>query len=161
MTTVVKAVDLGPDRFGLVGSFGHPALIEFLLTEMDGADPAAAAAAGAAFAKMTGHNVDSGRKATVPPAEAGDDEFEAEFLDEVAVPDPKGAREKWEGLKPRLGQIVRLCGGEDASRGLSAEGYATVDMESRWEICLRAKFNGSWAGSSMNLQVFPQRRGPI
>jgi len=30
-------------------------------------------------------------------------------------------------------------------------------MESRWEVCLRARFSGTWSGSPLRLERFPQQ----
>ena len=64
ITAIAKAKDLGPARWKLVGSFGHPGLMELLLSELANPDPEVAAAAGAAFSKMTGQNNES--KEVVP-----------------------------------------------------------------------------------------------
>ncbi len=51
---IARAASLGPRRFQAAGAFGHPALVPMLLQAMTSDDPATAAAAGAAFHKMTG-----------------------------------------------------------------------------------------------------------
>jgi hypothetical protein len=33
-----------------------------------------------------------------------------------------------------------------------------LDLESRWEACLRGRFDGTWKGSLVDLEVFPQAR---
>jgi hypothetical protein len=32
-----------------------------------------------------------------------------------------------------------------------------LDMESRWQACLRGMFEGTWQGSLIDLEVFPQK----
>jgi hypothetical protein len=106
---------------------------------------------------MTGHDIDSKDRATLPPANGEQaDEFEEEFLDEVTLPDPKLARAHWDKVKPRFTQATKLCRGFDFSRGASPETVAQVDMESRWELFLRSKFSRAWTGSPADLERFPQ-----
>jgi uncharacterized protein (TIGR02270 family) len=150
---------MGPSRFDLVASYGHPALVDLLLVEMAGADPKAAALAGAAFARITGQNVESEKRAQVPPEDGKKpDEFEAEFQEEVTLPSYEAAYNHWQTVKLQLMQCGRLCKGLDVARGLTAESFASLDMESRWEICLRGRFQGAWPGSPVHLEVFPQAR---
>jgi len=154
---IAKLKELGPARFKLVGTFGHPGLMELLIAELSNPDPEIAAAAGAAFSKMTGQEIDSKDRATLPPPDGGQaDDFEQEFLDEVTLPDPKLARAHWDKVKSRFTRATRLCRGFDFSRGASPETVTMVDMESRWELFLRSRFNRTWNGSPADLERFPQ-----
>ena len=149
---------MGPSRFELVASYGHPALVDLLLVEMSRAatDPEAAAAAGSAFERVTGRNVESGTRATVPPKNGKEpDAFDAEFQDEVVLPDYPTAYHHWQEAKPQLAHAGRLCRGIDVGAGLTAEAFATLDMQSRWEICLRGRFQGTWPGSPIDLERYP------
>lgn len=149
---------LGPARYRIAAAFGHPVMIDFLLHEMENPDPAAAAAAGAAFGKMLGVAVESGRRATVPPPNGQQpDEFEAEFLEEVNLPDVGRARQHWEKVKPQLGSVSRVAHGVDVSAGITRETFALLDMESRRELCLRARLTVGWAGTPLILEQFPLR----
>jgi uncharacterized protein (TIGR02270 family) len=151
--------EMGPSRFDLVASYGHPALVDLLLVEMAGADPKSSALAGAAFARITGQNVESDTRAAVPPEDGKEpDEFEREFQEAVTLPSYERAWHHWQTRKPEFAQCGRLCKGFDVGRGLTAESFATLDMESRWEICLRGRFQGVWPGSPLNLEIFPQSR---
>ena len=148
---------LGPARFTLIGTYGHPALMDFVLAALTEPDPAIAAAAGAAFTKMTGQNVDSDKKAKLPPANGGaPDEFEAEFQEEVTLPDLEVAQRHWKLVKPVFQQACRLRRGFDVGGALTPEVFGALDMESRWEILLRARFQGKWSGSPLRLERFPQ-----
>ncbi|HYD55161.1 MAG TPA: hypothetical protein VEA99_21170, partial [Gemmatimonadaceae bacterium] len=147
----------GPARLRVAGAFGHPAFIEPLLALMSNGDPATAAAAGAAFEKITGESVESDTRATVPPEGAAPDAFEAEFLDEVTLPDPAKAREAWAAMAPRLAGATRICRGHDMARGLDREAFAALDMESRWELCARARLAGQWQGTAAATEAFPIR----
>jgi uncharacterized protein (TIGR02270 family) len=157
MTSITKNSELGLSRFKLVGSFGHPMLVELLLAELANPDPEVAAAAAAAFSKITGLDIDSKDQATLPPKNGKEpDEFEAEFLDEITLPDPALARAQWGKLKPPVTRATRVCRGFDLSRGAPPESVAKLDMESRWEFFLRSRFTRAWSGSPADLERFPQ-----
>ena len=148
----------GPDRFRVVGAFAHPYFIEFLIKEMESPDPAAAAAAGAAFEKMTDRSSGSQRRAKVPPdGKPPADEFEAEFQDDVVLPDPARARKHWAELAPHLASSPRICRGMDVTKALGREQFAALDMESRWEYCLRMRIFSGWQGTPLVLERYPQR----
>jgi hypothetical protein len=83
------------------------------------------------------------------------DEFEAEFQQEVTLPDPKLAQRHWELVKPVLQQAWRVRRGFDVGGALTPEVFGALDMESRWEILLRARFQGKWSGSPLRLERFP------
>jgi hypothetical protein len=157
MTSIAKTKELGPPRFRILGCFGHPALLEFLLAELANSDPTIAAAAAAAFSKITGQDIDSKDRAQVPP-ENGEkpDDFEAEFLDEVTLPSPVLARSHWEKVKSGFAKASRVCRGFDISRGAAPDVLAKLDMESRWEFFLRSKFTRASSGSPATLERFPQ-----
>jgi uncharacterized protein (TIGR02270 family) len=157
---IARTADLGPDRFDLVAAYGSPRLIPLLLDAMTDADPAAAAAAGNAFTAMTGHDVASTERATAAPKPgAPPDEFDAEFLDDVLLPDAARARALWERDQTALGHAVRLCRGIDVTQLTTpAEVDAVADMRVRWDFWLRRRFAGAWDGSPMSLAIFPQNQ---
>jgi hypothetical protein len=102
---------------------------------------------------MTGAEIESGTVATLSPdGSAPPDEFEMEFLDEVKLPNPALAERHWDKVKARLAQACRICRGVDVGGRLDPEGFAALDMESRWEACLRARFQGVWSGSPLRLE---------
>jgi uncharacterized protein (TIGR02270 family) len=157
MVHIGREADLGPARFRLIGSYGHPLLVDLLLSELGNPDPTSASAAAAAFTKITGEVVDSGdRVKTSAPGSLEVDEFEAEFQEEVILPNQELARRRWAELKPRLSQASRLTRGFDVSHVVAPEVLAQLEMESRWEACLRGRFEGSWTGSPADLEAFPQ-----
>jgi len=158
LMTLGAAEELGPSRFRLLGAFGHPAVVPALLSAMAGSDAEAAAAAGTAFTKITGHDVASGARAKVGVADEDADSFDAEFADEVTLPDAERASAHWDAVRPTLGPATRICRGFDVTRGLGHDDFVTLDMESRWELLLRGRYYGAWAGTPMQLEVFPQRR---
>lgn len=158
VTAFASTQAFGPTRYRIAAAFGHPVMIEFLLSEMENPDPAAAAGAGAAFSKMLGVAVESGKRATAPPPNGQQpDEFEAEFLDEVQLPDVPKARQHWEKVKPQLANASRVAHGVDVSAGITRETFGLLDMESRRDVCLRARLTAGWTGTPLMLEEFPLR----
>jgi uncharacterized protein (TIGR02270 family) len=158
VTALASKVGFGPARYRIAAAFGHPVMIDFLLGEMENPDPALAASAGAAFSKMLGVAVESGKRATVPPPNGKEpDAFDAEFLDEVNLPDVPRARQHWEKVKPQLAQASRVAHGVDVSAGITRETFGLLDMESRREVCLRARLTAGWQGTPLVLEEFPLR----
>lgn len=159
MAAIAGARELGPARFRLVGAYGHPALVDQLLEALADPDPATAYVAGVAFSKITGYDIESDTRTALPPADGSEpDEFEAEFLDEVMLPDPERAHAHWYSVKNDLAGAPRLCRGFDLRSGLDRDQLSSLDMESRWEVLLRSRYCGAWHGSPLSLEVFPQRR---
>ncbi|MGH9262800.1 MAG: hypothetical protein ACRD08_23355, partial [Acidimicrobiales bacterium] len=152
------ARELGPSRFRLLGAFGQPALMDTILAGVADPDPATAVAAAAAFTKMTGQSIDADRQVRLAPEDDGAPEaFDAEFQDQTTLPDPELARRTWERVT-RWAQAGRLCRGLDVGAQLTPEAFAELDMESRWEVCLRARYSGAWSGTPVRLERFPQGR---
>lgn len=158
VTALAALPAFGPERHQIAAAFGHPVMIDFLLAEMESANPATAAGAGAAFSRMLGVPVESGRRATLPPPDGRTvDDFEAEFLDEVQLPDVRRAREHWERVRPRLAHATRVAHGVDVSAGINRETFGLLDMASRRELCLRARLTSGWSGTPLILEQFPLR----
>jgi len=66
------------------------------------------------------------------------------------------AENHWHQVKEQYGQGSRWCRGHDVSAGVSAEVLEQLDMQSRYEMRLREKYNGSWQGSLADLERFPK-----
>jgi uncharacterized protein (TIGR02270 family) len=145
--------ELGPARFRIVGAYGDPSLMDIVLHTLSDPDPLVAAAAGEAFAKLTGETVESDTRVPAPVDEEMD-EFEAEFLDEVTLPDAKRAHEHWQRVHAGLQRAQRICRGQVLDHGLDQAAFDRLDMESRWELYLRGKFYGSWDGTPLQLEAF-------
>jgi uncharacterized protein (TIGR02270 family) len=155
---LVAHESLGPGRYRLAGAYGHPELMDLVLTGIANEDLPVALAAGAAFTKVTGLPIESGTRVTLPPEDGGKpDEFEAEFLDEVQLPDADLARRHWARVGTWLQRATRMQRGFDVGRPLSEDEFAALDMRSRWEMWLRARFHGAWRGSPLRLERFPQQ----
>ena len=84
-------------------------------------------------------------------------EFEKEFLDEVTLPDPKLAEEHWQQAREELSQGTRWCRGHEVGSAVPDEVLVELDLESRWEACLRGKVRGTWHGTPLDLEAFGQR----
>jgi uncharacterized protein (TIGR02270 family) len=151
-----ETAELGPVRFQLLGAFGHPKLMDLVLEALSSPDPATAAAAGEAFERIAGLNVETTEQATVQPAGPPPDEFEAEFQEQVVLPDPARAQAHWDAMRVGVAGVERLCRGVDMSRPIDTAVFETFDMESRWATWLRSRFHGSWKGSPVVLEAFPQ-----
>lgn len=132
---------LGADGPALLGAYGHPAAVELLIAAMAVPDPRLAAAAGAAFTKLTGVDVRGERRARCTDHDP-DDAFAAEFADEVTLPDGGRARAVWARDAERLRGGTRWCRGFDLSAGCDADTLRRLDLESRWEACRRAAVAG-------------------
>jgi uncharacterized protein (TIGR02270 family) len=158
ISAIGKAEELGPARFRLLGAFGHPAVVPMLLSAMASRDAETAAAAGAAFTRITGHDVSSGERTKVGADGENQDSFDAEFADEVTLPEVERARAHWAEVQPALAHASRICRGFDVTRGLGPDDFVRLDMESRSELLLRSRYYGAWHGTPMQLEVFPQRR---
>ena len=155
---LVGAVELGPDRFALAAAFGHVALAPLLVEQMSGSDKRAAVAAGNAFTRLTGANLGPGERVTLPPEDGHDpDEFEQEFLDEEVLPDPAKARAHWDRVGASLAGFARVSHGHDVTSSIPPGAFSWLDMQARYEWWMRARFRGTWIGTPMQLEVFPQR----
>jgi hypothetical protein len=147
---------LGPGRFDAVAAYGHPEVVPALLVAMRDKDVASAAAAGDAFTRITGIDVASGRRATVPPADGHEpDEFEKEFLEEVMLPDAQAATERWQKVKGAFTAGTRWSRGVHLSETAGAADLATLDMQARWQARVRARYAGSWSGRYFEVEKFP------
>lgn len=144
-----------PARVAVLGTLGHPSGAEMLAGLMESADPAVAAAAGSAFEKITGVDVGSGARRSV----GAEDGFDAEFAEEVELPDPRLAREHWAKERERYRRGTRWCRGLDVSAGLPGGALARLDLESRWEACLRERRARRWHGNEVDLLRFGEVPG--
>lgn len=150
-----RSNDLGPMRFDLLASFGHPAVIPTLLDALRSEDPETAVAAGAAFTRITGLDVQSTNRAKIPPGESEqDDEFAEEFAEEVLLPDPVKADEFWKENEGRFASGTCFRQGIESSGTPSSDLLAQLDMRSRFEVCLRSRFEGKWKGRPFDLERF-------
>lgn len=152
---MARVIELGPQRFRIFGAYGHPESVPFLLDAMTDDDAPTAIAAGAAFTKITGVDIDSDQRVKLPPEDGSEpDEFEQEFLEEAKLPDPQRAQAHWDKVREEFAQGSRWCRGFDLSDGCSAALMEQLDLESRWETCLRERYRGTWHGNLLDLEKF-------
>jgi uncharacterized protein (TIGR02270 family) len=152
---------LGPPaiRLPLVGVFGHLTFANDLITKMSNGNPEVAVAAAEAFRVMTGTDVSSDKMAKLPPASpTGDPALDAEFADDVRLPDPERARAIWSAMKDRRVNAERICHGQDISRGATVEQLSTFDLASRWYVAARNRFYGVGGPSLIDLGRFVVER---
>lgn len=131
---------LGPQRFEILASFGHPRVIPDLLVGMESPDPETAAAAGAAFAKITGFDVTA--EAVAPTEAAANPEVEEEASEELSRPDAKLAGRHWLQIRDQFRKGRRWRRAMEISRPLDASVLATLDLECQFEILLRGAYEG-------------------
>ena len=156
--TAGRAEVLGWERFGLLGAYGHPRVVDDLLDALEGHDPRSVVAAGQAFTTITGCDIDSGRRTLLPPEDGHEpDEFEREFLDEANLPSSERARAAWSKLAPAFADGSRWCRGLDLSRGATTDALDQLDLASRGEAILREHFDGRHPGCRLDLETFPMR----
>jgi hypothetical protein len=141
---------LGSRRWQALGAFGHPEVVNDLIAAMESLD-ANAAAAGAAFKKITGVDVTaSGTTASAPSSSAPTSDDEP--LEELALPDSAVAAREWRKLKGKFAAGQRWAGGFEVSSGLPEGAAEKLDLEARFEACLRGRFAGSWSTSRFDLE---------
>lgn len=154
---VGEAAALGPARFDVLAAFGSPALVPALLEGMRSEDAETAAAAGAAYQRITGMDVESGTRARVVPAGAPEpDAFEREFLDEVALPDPAKAAAHWDAVRKDFETGTRWCAGIDLGAAGAPPADARLGLGVRREAALRAAFHGAAGVRLADLERFPR-----
>jgi hypothetical protein len=140
IAAVSRADALSPRRYLACGAFGHPALVESLLQVMAGNDAPCAAIAGLAFEKIVGVDIGSSRRTAVILDEGGPPS-------DVRLPDVDKAIAHWSQVQAKYSASTRVCRGIDLSGGISEEILAEMDMESRWEVRLRLRYDGALRGS--------------
>jgi uncharacterized protein (TIGR02270 family) len=148
---------LGASWFDTLGSSGYPGVVVDLVRGMENPNPRLAVAAGAAFTTITGCDVESKTRVSLPPEDGHEPSaFEKEFLDEAFLPDPARARDYWKKHKDRYTQSPRWYRGRPLTRDTLRELFKQLDLRSRHEACLRARFADQWAVGPTDLERFPQ-----
>lgn len=143
LRALVTRDEMGPERFRLAASFGHPELMDPVLDAMEGGDGPSAAAAGLAFERMTGRKLEW---------------LPAEDRSGARVPDAEEGRMVWASVQGGLGPATRICHGANMDLPLDPAVFAAFDMLSRRETFLRSRYHGAWQGSPLALSRFPQGR---
>ncbi|MBK9989737.1 MAG: hypothetical protein IPP19_03095 [Verrucomicrobia bacterium] len=154
LLNLANKVQLGPERYRILGSSGWASGVPCLLQAMSSAKPADAAAAGATFTRITGRTLRVIKTVTIPPEDGSvADDFEKEFLKEVAVPDVKEAQEFWRENADKFGPGLRY------SQGLpvpDAPPFSPeLDILSIREAALRSAFEGRTGPTAVDFEQFP------
>lgn len=139
--TNLLAATPAPSRCALLARSGHPDAIEALLALMAEPDPAAAAAAGTAFTRLTGLDVEGERRTL--PVNADADDFEREFAPDVWLPDAARAQQLWNRHHAQWRGGRRWCRGHEVSATLSTAAQASIDLAARWDFGMRAALAGA------------------
>jgi len=129
LLAIGRAAELGSLRFAALGAFGYPQVMSEVMAGVGSQEPNVAIAAAAAFAKITG-------------VEVAAQTVEAD--NSVGLPDAESAARQWQKLQSKFADSQRWCRGFDVSRGVSPDVLTGLDLESRWEACLRGRYLGNW-----------------
>lgn len=145
---------LGPDRYRVLGSSGWASGVPCLLQAISLGEPVDAAAAGETFTRITGRTLRVIRTVALPPEDGSvADDFEKEFLKEVAVPDAKEAQEFWRENAERFGP------GKRYSQSLSVPDAPPfspeLDVLSIHAAALRNAFEGRIGLTPVAFERFP------
>lgn len=141
--TIGRSKALGARRFAAYAAFGHPRVLPDLLIEIANNDPNTAVAAGGAFTKITGADIDSDQRVTLQPEEeAPQDELAQDFLEEAFLPSPQLATAHWNDQKDTLTRGLRWRRGVEISQPLANNVLDSLDMEARWQTRMRIHFAG-------------------
>ncbi|WP_372894668.1 FHA domain-containing protein [Stieleria sp.] len=147
-----RHAELGPNRFELLASFAHPAIVPDLIQVINGDQLEDAVAAALAFSRILGVDIESGQRATVTTNESGDGDDEAFDEQEVMVPDAAKAERHWADRAESFASGNRFHQGIETSGPPTPELLQQLDMRSRWEMCLRGKYEGKWNGGPFELE---------
>jgi pSer/pThr/pTyr-binding forkhead associated (FHA) protein len=139
MAAIGRADELGARRFRALGAFGHPHVVPELLRAVESNDATTAVWAGRAFTKITGLDVESEQRVAIQPDD-GSDAGDPELLDEAFLPDRERIQREWQRIQSQLFRSMRWCRGFDVSGEVPEEVLAALDMESRFELALRVRY---------------------
>lgn len=158
IAALVSNESLGVLRLELAGLHGAPAFVDLLIEAMAPDDPRRAIAAGRAFTRVTGVNVDSPTRVSMPRDDVDpDDSFANEFQDEGLLPDAGKARAAWDPLRHATEGCTRLCWGRRADAPFADDALADADLETAWWQLVRSRFWRVSARSLARVEAFPAR----
>jgi hypothetical protein len=155
LTHVIANAALGTGRFELARMIGSADSVERCIASMSPEDPEAAAAAGLAFWRITGESCAGPNRVSLAPVDAS--AFDKAFADEIVLPDPVEARQRWTRIQRNLHPTDRLVHGVPLGTPVDTATLGRFDVISRRELYQRARWNGQWSESPLALEAFPQR----
>ena len=148
----------GPQRYEWLGAYGHPGVIDLIVEGIKSQKPREAVAAGTAFTKITGFDVESDKRVTLPPEDGHKpDELEKEFLDDAFLPDFDTAQAHWQKVQSVFANGTRWSCGRDVSQLNPSTNAKPLDMKSYGEAILRAKWSGKGQRARPDIDRFPYR----
>lgn len=127
-------------RCAALARYGHPAALQTLLRWMEGDDVVAAHAAGEAFSRITGTEIQGERRTLPAPDDA--DEIDREMAPLVWMPDVAKARRALEEHGARWSAAPRWCAGRRMDAPFGPDDLAPLDLQARWDVAARAAFAG-------------------
>ncbi len=105
----------------LLSTIALPLVVPALITLMDPRDVPLAVAAGRAFHLLTGVQIDSAQRVTLPPGTGqAAEELDQDLLATAWLPDPERAQRRWADLSPTLDPGRRLSAGRMVGEGDAA-----------------------------------------
>lgn len=128
------------ERCALLARFGHPGVLDTLLPWLAADELALAAAAGAAFTRVTGVDIRSGERRQLE-APAGD-AWAVEFAPLVWLPDVRKAEEYLARQRQSLAAAAKWNRGIGLGAACALDALQGVDLEVRWDVCARAACGG-------------------
>jgi uncharacterized protein (TIGR02270 family) len=145
-------------RLRVTSVLGHPSSIPGLIDLLTDDNARTAVAAGAALTRITGWDVDSERKVSVPPEGAPPgDEIAAAFDEVLVLPDVARAEELWKADRKRFEAGTRWSRGVEVAT-MPERDIRCVDLESLKACCLRGRVFGGPTWKPARLEAFPQPR---
>lgn len=127
-------------RCAALARYGHPAVLPTLLRWMEGEDAVTAHAAGLAFTRITGAEIQGERRTLPVPDDA--DEIDREMAPLVWMPDIAKARRLLEEHGAQWGAATRWCAGRRMDMDFAADDLTALDLQARWDVAARAALAG-------------------
>ncbi|MBL8344149.1 MAG: hypothetical protein JNN03_01825 [Rubrivivax sp.] len=138
--TAVMALPEPDQRCAALARFGHPAALPTLVRWMEGEDAVTAHAAGLAFTRITGAEIQGERRTLPVPDDA--DEIDREMAPLVWTPDIAKARRLLEEQGAQWSTATRWCAGRRMDMAFAADDLAALDLQARWDVAARAALAG-------------------
>ena len=144
IVAISERLELGTLRFAILGAYGHPQVMPAIMNAIQSQDANDSLAARRAFCKMTGVEAP-----VVEESSIRDTQVDPSAPARINV---DAATKHWLELKRRFPESTRWCRGLDLSHEPSAEILERLDLESRWECCLRGRVRKSWKTTTLDLE---------
>lgn len=127
-------------RCAVLARFGHPAVLPTLLRWMEGDDAVTAHAAGQAFTRITGAEIQGERRTLPVPDDA--DEIDREMAPLVWMPDVAKARRLLEAHGTLWDSAGRWCAGRRMDVAFEPAELMGLDLQARWDVAARSALQG-------------------